>query len=407
MKKNKILIITPNFFPNIGGSETYFLNIIKYFKNTQFIVYTLSYSDEPKSSLKLPNLVVKRNHWGSNRLKNIIYRTQSPFLISSYYFLGLFTLSIRNFIKDKDGIGTIHTNGTAGLFLGVLLNKIFRMRIHVITTILGANHLLEKNRIIKLTLSWVLNNTDLVFYHTSAIKNNLLHSFPDIKNKLIKTTNIYDQNIFRVSNYKNLYGFKEKKEILDLKRSGYKICLFVGRFVWYKQIDFILQIIENYSKIIQKPYQKTCFLFCGSGPLEQNIIRLKMRLKNDKLRILIKHPLPQQLSFYYNAADSLFWPSIGYREVSMVCIEGMACGLPVFTSIYSFEVWSNLAFRKNPKNILSSNSLMVEEKDPEKIAEKLYYFIRRKFDRQIANIFARNHYSLKKLDVYKKIYEAS
>ena len=400
----KILIISPDFYPNIGGSEIYFLNIAKYFKNLKFLVYCLEYSDQPKNKkLNLDNLQVKRLKWFSGKLKVFFCLKRNSLFIFLNYVLGLLPFSIYHFIKDKKDVKLIHCNGVAALFIAFLLKLLFFKKISIIITILDINILIKKNNVIKFFEKRLLNQCEAIYCHTDTIQNDVISKYPQLKDKTMKTKNTYDSNIFKILPKKSPFKNIKNKKLEFFYNNGFKILLFVGRFTPSKQISFMVKFITEYAKKYREDLGKTCFLFCGRGLLEPEIIKLK---KIDNLNVIIERPIHNKLVYYYNIADVLLWPSVGYNELGMACIEGMACGLPVFTSKFSFQLSRN-GIQENLPEILPKNSLMADPNNIGKLILQLNHFIKRKDikDKKVSAKFARENFGLNNLDIYKKFYD--
>jgi len=402
--KKKILIISPNFYPNIGGSEVYFLNITKYFKNLKFLVYSLEYSDQPKNKkLNIDNLQIRRLKWFSGKLKIFFYLKRSPFFISLNYVLGLLPFSIYHFIKDGKDTKLIHCNGIAALFIAFSLRLLFFKKIPIIVTILGLDISIKKNSLFEFFEKGLLNQCEAIYYNTDAIKDEIILRFPQLKDRMIKAKNIYDDNILKILPKKNLFKNIKNKELIFFYNNDFKILLFVGRFAPDKQINFVVKFITDYAKKYKEDLGKICFLFCGRGPLKSEIIKLK---KINNLNVIIEHPIYDELVYYYNIADVLLWPSVASKELSMVCIEGMSCGLPVFTSKFSFQLSGN-GIEVNSPEVLPKNCLMVDPNNVSKLILQLKLFINKENikDKEVSAEFAKKNYGLNNLDIYNKFYD--
>lgn len=100
------------------------------------------------------------------------------------------------------------------------------------------------------------------------------------------------------------------------------LVLFVGRLVYYKGIQFLIEAI---SKI---PDVKLVII--GSGPLEQKLIN-QIHSLNIRERINILPEVDEETLYsYYEACDIFVLPSVEKSETyGIVQIEAMACGKPV------------------------------------------------------------------------------
>ncbi len=100
------------------------------------------------------------------------------------------------------------------------------------------------------------------------------------------------------------------------------LVLFVGRLVYYKGIQFLIEAISKLPDVK--------LVIIGSGPLEQKLIQQICSL-NLKERIKILPEVDEEtLHSYYEACDIFVLPSVEKSETyGIVQIEAMACGKPV------------------------------------------------------------------------------
>ena len=110
------------------------------------------------------------------------------------------------------------------------------------------------------------------------------------------------------------------------------VILFVGRFVRDKGVD----ILSKSLKIIASnavASRKICFLFVGSGQLEQELLRTKRQIENSDLQVILEPPSTdsEQLRTLYATADILLLPSRN-EGIALVIYEAMASGLFVMST---------------------------------------------------------------------------
>lgn len=103
--------------------------------------------------------------------------------------------------------------------------------------------------------------------------------------------------------------------------------LFIGRLVWYKGCDVLLQAFAQ----MQKPAQaKACRLvLVGSGPLEKELKRLAASLELQNVRFAGMVSEEEKIK-WLEQCDFLVLPSVSKAEAfAVVQIEAMAFGKPV------------------------------------------------------------------------------
>jgi rhamnosyl/mannosyltransferase len=117
----------------------------------------------------------------------------------------------------------------------------------------------------------------------------------------------------------------ESEDAMAFKRSlglgTSKLVLFVGRLVYYKGLDYLVEAMRDVSARL---------IVVGQGPEE---LRLRRKVEEMGLgeRIIFAGFVPdEQLVWYYNIADVFVLPSTSKAEMyGIVQMEAMACGVPI------------------------------------------------------------------------------
>jgi glycosyltransferase involved in cell wall biosynthesis len=164
-----------------------------------------------------------------------------------------------------------------------------------------------------------------------------IHKFLRLADKILVSNN----NLIEYSDY--LPAYKSKCEVIPLgakldwvtnsrDRSdrvkkiksdyGLPLVLFVGRLVYYKGIQYLIDAINQVPDV--------ALVIIGSGPLKKELLN---QIQNLNLETRI-HILPEvdeeTLHSYYEACEMLVLPSVEKSETyGIVQIEAMACGKPV------------------------------------------------------------------------------
>jgi len=133
--------------------------------------------------------------------------------------------------------------------------------------------------------------------------------------------------------WKNL---KERAVMLDsLRRSAdsendKKIVLFVGRLVYYKGIEYLIEAMKGIDAFL---------VIVGSGPLKQD---LKQKIKKENLSqniLFIPHLTDEELKWCYQHAHVFVLPSVEKTEAfGLVQLEAMFFSLPVINTNLSTGV---------------------------------------------------------------------
>lgn len=102
------------------------------------------------------------------------------------------------------------------------------------------------------------------------------------------------------------------------------IILFVGRFVYYKGLEYLVQAMKHLPGVL---------LLVGNGPLEGQLKTLVSKLKLCDRVKFIGNVNDNELPIYYQASDVFVLPSIANSEAyGLVQLEAHASGIPVVST---------------------------------------------------------------------------
>jgi glycosyltransferase involved in cell wall biosynthesis len=146
------------------------------------------------------------------------------------------------------------------------------------------------------------------------------------------------------------------------------VILFVGRFVEVKGCLFLLRAMTTIAKSIDS----VVLLVVGTGPLERELTRFVCEEGLEKIVRFEGFVPHDQIPDYYKVADVLVVPSIidqnGYQEgAPVVIIEGMQYGVAVVAT-------NTPGIQELIRD--GVNGLLVDQKDPEQIAERVLELFR-------------------------------
>lgn len=113
---------------------------------------------------------------------------------------------------------------------------------------------------------------------------------------------------------------------VDIIRAKYgsRIALFVGRLVYYKGIEYLIQAMKDVD----------CHLIIiGEGNLEDKLKKMVADLGIEDRVFFIGKVDDEVLPVYFNACDVFMFPSVARTEAfGIVQLEAMACGKPVINT---------------------------------------------------------------------------
>lgn len=124
-----------------------------------------------------------------------------------------------------------------------------------------------------------------------------------------------------------------------VRAGGGPLVLFVGRFVYYKGLDVLIDAVAT---LAGGGWDGT-LLLAGDGPLEPELRRrVASRGLQDRVRFLGR-VADGDLPAWYRAADLFVLPSVAFTETfGVVQVEAMASGLPVVSTRLATGVpWVN------------------------------------------------------------------
>ncbi len=170
---------------------------------------------------------------------------------------------------------------------------------------------------IKWLHTWVLEHAE-----TIAVSNpNIMETSPLLEKFKSKCTVIpFGVDLQKFNSYNGVHGSTERIQ----KQYDKRIVLFVGRLVYYKGVEYLMQSMKDVDANL---------VIIGDGPLKK---RLVARAKKERLenKVTFIPSLSQnELVNFYRAASVFVLPSIYKSEAfGITIIEAMACGLPVIST---------------------------------------------------------------------------
>jgi len=315
VKKNQkgVLILSPFFYPNIGGVETHLNNLCEYLRTHSHRVYVLTY--QPLTTVakglkleKKENLDIHRIWWPGFSL----FHKLEPYRILEFLYLTPWLL-IRSFwflLRNTKKINVIHAQGFNAAFIGKILSKIFNKRFIVST---HAIYKLTSQSLMAKLVKWILKSADKILTLSKQSKEELIKiGLPETKVDVYRYW--VNQSVFKPLNKNDA-----KKQ---LRWNGKFVVLFVGRFIKIKGTDLLLKVAKQVSKDIY-------FAFVGDGSLEEEINQVCNETSNT---LFIGRINNRDLPLYYNAADVFCIPSQYEEGFGRVILEALSCGTPVVGS---------------------------------------------------------------------------
>lgn len=187
----------------------------------------------------------------------------------------------------------------------------------------------------------------VVWWHSDILRPKSLYRLykPFLRKFLSKIDKIIVATPYHIKNSEILKDFKEKCEVIpfgiDIVRFNFtdevrekagkirgkyssKIILFVGRLIYYKGLEYLIQAMKNVDAKL---------LLIGEGYLKESLQRLVSELGIEDKVFFLGRVSDNEIIAYYHACDIFVLPSIEKTEAfGLVQLEAMVCGKPVINT---------------------------------------------------------------------------
>jgi len=309
----KILLITDNFLPHIGGSRIYYYNLCKTLPRGSIAVLTKKIPGY-KEFDKCQNFKIYRiNFWLLPWKWSRIYELPVYF---SLFIYGIFVV-----LKEKVDIihcGESLPTGLVGFFLSKLLGKPY-----IVYTWAEQVTIISRLRTEAKFLRFVLKNADKVIATASFVERSVKQLGVDPK-KIVKILQAVDSE-FLEDKQVDVKGLKQAFGI-----EGKKVLLTATRLIKRKGVD---KVIEALAEVIKK-VPNIIYLIAGEGP-EENTLKKIVESKNLDMYMRFFGKVSHiEMPLYYNICDLFILPNLQLSDgdtdgLATVFIEANAFGKPV------------------------------------------------------------------------------
>jgi phosphatidylinositol alpha-1,6-mannosyltransferase len=311
----KILLITDNFLPHLGGSRIFFYNLCKCLPKKEISVLTRCAKKAENFDRNQPFKIYRVYLFKLSR--KIFWTFYELPIYFNLFFSALFIIK-----KEKIKIVWAGETLPCGL-VALLLKKILGLPYIIFTFAEDITILSKLNRERK--IGWyVLRNADLVIATCSFVENLLKEKVKVDSKKIVKILPGIDEEIinFKLDEEKIIHY---KKELgLDNK----KVLFTCARLIERKGIDNVIKTLP----LIKEKIPNVIYLIAGEGEYKN---KLEDLVKKEGLEIYVKFlgnlDHYKELPYFYYLCDIFIMPS---RQLENYDIEGF--GL-VFLEAGAFE----------------------------------------------------------------------
>ncbi|MGB6785277.1 MAG: glycosyltransferase family 4 protein [Nitrosotalea sp.] len=205
-------------------------------------------------------------------------------------------------------------------------NPAFSVFYLLLTKILGAKilgfttHIPDKSSLWGKISDFILKFNDFLidsYVVPSSVKKQLMIKLGIDSNKINVIGHAIDVEKFQIA----------ENAIKNKISTQKKIILFVGRFVCYKGIKYLVESFQ----LVNEKINGVCLVLIGDGPEKPSINQLIKNLKLSDDVLQIDNIANSEIPEYYAEADILVVPSIEPEPFGLVYIEGMSAGKPIIT----------------------------------------------------------------------------
>ncbi len=349
--KPGILILTPFFSPNIGGTERQLDDLTNALDDYGYKVYVQTYSPLTvttkwkKTEKRGKNIFINRYFWYGHGLFNIVEKY--PFICFIYLTPYLFIRTLFWLFKNHKKIKTIHAQGLNASLVGVVLSKIFNKKL--VTSIHAVYELNPKSIVAKLNYQILKYSSKILA--TSDRSLDELQSFGISKDKLDVFIPWVDQKTFKP------YDQKKSRQKLNIEDKF--TVFFLSRLIEKKGARVLIEVAKLLPNIN--------FIFAGIGPDAQYLTEQSKLFPNIIfVGTLKRNDIPP----YFSAADIYCFPTQYEEGFGLVLPEALSCGTPIITSnkgAIPKVVNSTVAVLVDPTVINLKKAILDLYNDPEKL----------------------------------------
>lgn len=260
--------------------------------------------------------------FADNEIKIIEGYLKYKGIIVNGFLEEVLTYGIRLLQKIKEGkikIDIIHAHdwlgGVAGVFLKEKLNKPLIIHVHATEIERTGNN---PNPLIYHLEKECFSNADLIITVSHLTKKVVSEFYGIPTSKIIPLPNGIDLEIPLN---------KIPQFILELKKHGYKIVLFVGRLVLQKGPDYFVKTLKYVSQFIPK----VKYVIAGSGDMFSSLVKIAYEDGVLDKIIFAGFLRDEELWGVYKYSDLLVAPSV-FDPFGLVPLEAIKLNVPVIIS---------------------------------------------------------------------------
>lgn len=288
--KSRILFITRNYPPKVGGLETYSYNLIKEFESSE---------DTCKITLSRP-------------IKHLLWFLPYSFFKALY-------------LIRKYSVQSVHLCDGLLAPLGVLLKHLTDVKVTVTIHGLDITH---KNQFYQRLIPWCLARLDRVVCVSHSTRDECVCRIIPCPNCTVIPNGIRPDQLYLQQSKNELR--RKLKNLIGLSLNNKKILFTIGHLVKRKGVAWF---VEN---VMPRLEDSCLYVVAGEGPERGTIQEIVDRYNLQDRVLLLGEVSDEDRKFIYNASDIFIMPNItvpgDVEGFGIVALEAGSCGLPVVAS---------------------------------------------------------------------------
>jgi glycosyltransferase involved in cell wall biosynthesis len=296
-----ILVITPFFYPHIGGSERYIEELYVYFQkhNPGVNVEVLCYNTD--------NVKEKEEYKGLT-----IHRIPCYKILKDQFYIPKILPLLSFLIKNRNSYDLIHTSTRFfdSSWWGLLFAKATHSK--VVLTDHCAYHPVHKSRIVSFLAKYIdliISGLFLPLYDAIFVEN--------------MATKAFLKQAFNVNSELAYPGIKKVVMVNKKQSKGRIRVVYVGRLIESKGIKTLYDIVDTFPEVD--------FLFAGTGPLD-TFLKEKKRKDGSKNIYLLGKLSKDEVNKLLKTADIFAYPSWHSEGLPLSLLEAGSYGVPVIAT---------------------------------------------------------------------------
>lgn len=288
--KSRILFITRNYPPKVGGLETYSYNLIKEFQ-----------ANESAHKITL-----------SKSIKHLIWFFPYSFFRTLY-------------LIRKYSVQSVHLCDGLLAPLGVLLKHLTGAKVTV--TIHGLD-ITYKNQFYQSLIPWCIARLDRVVCVSHSTRDECVRRIIPCPNCTVIPNGIRPDQLYLQQSKNELR--RKLENLIGISIKNKKVLFTIGHLVKRKGVAWF---VENVMPRLEGSY---LYVVAGKGPEQRTIQEIVDRFKLQGCVLLSGEVSDEDRKFIYNASDIFIMPNItipgDVEGFGIVALEAGSCGLPVVAS---------------------------------------------------------------------------